>query len=140
MTLSITRTLITAIATAGIAAVSFAAPAHADPPLLNGTYTGDGGAEEFLWTISSACTAAGCKANVASNQGWTSVATLTDGQYRFTVTKPDGVICVDGSYAPAYISLAIDPVTLNGTISSDSNYDCPGGNLSQTPFKLRKVG
>jgi len=140
MKLTITGTLVTAVAMTAVAASGFAAPVHADPPLLNGTYTGDGGSDEFLWTISSSCAANGCTANVASNQGWTNVATLTDGRYDFTITKPDGVICDDGSYAPAYISLSVDPVTLNGTVSSDSNYGCPGGHMSLAPFKLRKIG
>jgi len=138
MTLKITRTLATAAAMAVVAAPGFAASAHADPPLLNGKYSGVD--NEFVWTISSNCATNGCKANVASNQGWTSVATLNNGRWNFRVTKPDGVICDDGSYAPAYISLSIDPVTLGGTISSDSNYDCPGGDITTSPFQLRKVG
>ena len=66
--------------------------------------------------------------------------TLTNGRWNFTVTKPDGVICTDGRYEPAVISLSVDPVTLAGVVSADSNYGCPGGNLSQSPFQLRKVG
>ena len=71
---------------------------------------------------------------------WTSVAKLNNGRWDFTITKPDGVICTDGHYEPAYISLSIDPVTLGGTITTDSNYGCPGGDITQAPFQLRKLG
>ena len=65
--------------------------------------------------------------------------TLVDGKWNFKITKPDGAICTDGSYAPAYISLALDPATLAGTITTDSNYDCPGGTITQAPFQLHQV-
>ena len=137
---SISRTLFTAAAASAVAALGFAAVAQADPPLLNGTYTGADGDPANVWTIASNCGITGCTANIASNQGWTSVAKLVNGRWDFTVTKPDGVICPDGRYEPAYISLSVDPVTLGGFITTDSNYGCPGGNLSQAPFQLRKVG
>lgn len=137
MTLHITRSLATAAALVATAAV-LAAPASADPPLLNGAYTG--GDDQNVWTIATSCGAAGCTGTVASNQGWTVPTTFANGTWNFTVTKPDGVICDDGSYAPAYISLAVDPVTLAGTISTDSNYACPGGDISQVPFQLRAAG
>jgi hypothetical protein len=140
MMLTNSRTLTTFFAATAVAATNFAASAHADPSPLNGTYTGAGGTAEFLWTISSNCGATGCTAHVASSQGWTSVATLTDGRWNFTVTKPDGVICDDGRYEPAVVAMSIDPVTLSGVISSDSNFGCPGGHLSATPFALKKVG
>lgn len=135
--LRITRTLVAA-AVAATAATSLAGPAAADPPLLNGVYAG--GDSENLWTVTSSCGAAGCTATVSSNQGWAVPATYTNGRWNFQVTKPDGVICADGRYEPAVISMSVDPVTLAGVISADSNYGCPGGILSQTPFQLRKVG
>lgn len=140
MKLTTTRRLAAALATTAVAAAGLAAPAFADPPLLNGTFTGDGGADEFVWTIATACADGGCTGTVSSNQGWTSPTTFTDGRWAFMVTKPDGAICDDGSYAPAYISLSVDPVTLDGTISADSNYGCPGGQVSETPFQLKQVG
>ncbi len=139
MNQTIRRTLATAFAMTAVA-VGLPGLAQADPPLLNGTYTSDGDADAFLWTIATNCGGNGCTGSVASSQGWTVPAILTAGRWEFTVTKPDGVICDDGRYAPAYISLSVDPVTLSGTLSSDSNYGCPGGDISQSPFKLRKVG
>jgi len=131
------RTVASSI-TAATAAVVLAATAHADPALLNGSYAG--GDSENIWTIATSCGDAGCTGTVASNQGWSVPTTFADGRWNFVVTKPDGVICADGSYAPAYISLSVDPVSLAGTISTDSNYGCPGGDISQTPFQLTKVG
>jgi hypothetical protein len=121
-----------------VAAVTFAGPAHADPALLNGTY--GGGDAENLWTIATTCAGGPCTGTVSSNQGWSVPTTFSGSTWNFVVTKPDGVICQDGSYAPAYISLAVDPVTLGGVITLDSNYDCPGGTITRTPFQLRKIG
>ena len=140
MKLVVTRTLASAIPVAmAITAVAagLASPALADPPLLNGTYSG--GDVLNLWTIATTCGTAGCAGSVSSNQGWTVPATLVNGMWAFKITKPDGAICDDGSYAPAYISLTLDPATLAGTITTDSNYDCPGGTITQAPFQLRQV-
>ncbi|MCI4673759.1 hypothetical protein [Candidatus Mycolicibacterium alkanivorans] len=82
----------------------------------------------------------GCTANLASNRGWTSVATLTNGRWNFTVTKPDGVVCDDGSYAPVSIAYSVDAATLAGTVTADSNGDCPGGQVTRAPFRLQKIG
>ncbi|MEU0496860.1 hypothetical protein [Mycobacterium sp. NPDC006124] len=133
----VTRTLASAAAIIA-AAVGTASPAHADPPALNGTYSG--GDVLNLWTFATTCDPTGCTGSVSSNQGWTVPATFADGMWNFKITKPDGAICSDGSYAPAFISLALDPTTLAGTITTDSNYDCPGGTLTQAPFQLHRVG
>lgn len=132
-----TRVTVAAFAMTAVAALGFAASAQADPPLLNGTYAG--GDDENVWTISSVCGITGCTGTVASNQGWTSPMTFTDGRWNFSVTKPDGYVCDDGSYQPAVIYLTIDPVTLGGVLSADSNGACPGGITTATPFQLRLV-
>ena len=36
--------------------------------------------------------------------------------------------------------MSVDPVTLGGVLSSDSNYGCAGGILTQSPFQLQRVG
>ena len=64
MTLTITRGLVAtgslaaliALGTAG--QVGTAGQAHADPPLLNGTYDIDGGDEDAYWTATSTCATA----------------------------------------------------------------------------------
>lgn len=134
---SITRALGAAVVLAA-AGIGCAASASAEPAQLNGSYSG--GDEDMVWTISSNCEAGNCTATVASNQGWTKVATFHDGSYHWIVTKPDGAVCDDGSYAPAFITISLDPVTLRGTVATDSNYGCPGGQLSQEPFQLHKIG
>lgn len=136
--MTIRRTLATAFAMTAVAAVGFAAAAHADPPPFNGTYSG--GDAYSVWTVSTNCPTNGCTGTVASNQGWSVPTTMVNNLWEFIVTKPDGVICPDGSYAPAYISLAVDPVSLNGTITTDSNYSCPGGQVTQQPFTIAKIG
>ena len=125
------------VAAAGLALSVGAGAAHADPPLLNGNFTGGDAAN--TWTIASTCAPAGCTGTVSSNQGWSSPMTLHNGEWYFFVTKPDGFVCSDGSFAPAVIHISIDPATLTGVLSADSNGVCPGGITSATPFQLKQV-
>ncbi len=140
--MKITRTLTTAFAAAAVAAMGFAVSAAADPVLINGTYAVKGGDDGAVVTASSNCAPIvdGCRANLSSSVGWTSVATLTNGHWDFIVTKPDGVVCDDGSYAPVRIAYSVNASTLTGTVTADSNGDCPGGQITQAPFQLIKVG
>lgn len=120
------------------AAVIAAGPAYADPPLLNGVY--QGADQEFAWTIATSCGPAECHGSVTSNQGWTSPMSLIDGHWHFSVTKPDGAICADGSYAPTIIRVSIDPVSLGGVVTNSSNGECPGSTLASRPFQLHQLG
>ena len=131
------RTLTCALAAAG--ALAFAAPASADPA-LDGTYSMVGGSDQFYATVTSSCVTEGCTAGIVSNRGWTSVATLTDGRWNFSITKPDGAICDDGNFAPGVIADSLDAATLAGTVSTDSIGQCPGGQVTQGPVQLQKVG
>ena len=137
MNQTITRTLATAFAMTAVA-VGLPGLAQADPPLLNGTYTSDGDADQFLWTIATNCGGNGCTGSVASNQGWTVPAILTGGRWEFTVTKPDGVICDDGRYAPAYISLSVDPVTLEWNAVQRLQLQLPGRRYQPVPVHAEK--
>lgn len=123
-----------------IAAVALAGAAASDPPLLNGTYSSADGDPYNVLTIATSCDPTGCTGTVASNQGWSTPTTFTDGRWVFTVTKPGGLTCDDGTYEPAVVSMSVDPVTLSGVVSSDSNYGCAGGIVTQSPFQLQKVG
>ena len=129
-----------AMAAPAIAAMALAGGATADPPLLNGTYGSSDGDPYNVLTITTNCGPAGCTGTVASNQGWTTPTTLTDGRWVFTVSKPGGLTCDDGHYEPAVVSMSVDPVTLNGVVSTDSNYGCAGGVVTQSPVQLQKVG
>lgn len=142
MNVKITRTLTSAAALAAAAALGFAVSAGADPAAINGTFAVKGGDDGAVVTAASSCNPVvnGCTANLTSTVGWTSVATFTDGKWNFTVTKPDGIVCDNGSYAPVRIAYSVNAATMNGTITADSNGDCPGGQITQAPFQLVKVG
>lgn len=132
--------VLTAVTAPVIAAVALAGAAAADPPLLNGTYGSADGDPYNVLTITTSCGPTGCAGTVSSNQGWSTPTTFTDGRWVFTVTKPGGLTCDDGHYEPAVVSMSVDPVTLSGVVSSDSNYGCAGGIVTQSPFQLQKVG
>jgi len=142
MNVKITRTLTTGVVLAASAALSFAASASADPAAINGTFAVKGGDDGAVVTAASSCNPVvnGCTANLSSTVGWTSVATYTNGRWNFTVTKPDGIVCDNGNYAPVRIAYSVDAANLNGTITADSNGDCPGGQITQVPFQLTKIG
>lgn len=129
-----------AVTAPAIAVLVFAGAAAADPPLLNGTYGSADGDPYNVLTIATSCGPAGCTGTVSSNQGWTTPTTFTDGRWVFTVSKPGGLTCDDGHYEPAVVSMSVDPVTLAGVVSSDSNFGCAGGIVTQSPFQLQKVG
>jgi hypothetical protein len=138
MTLHINGSLAAACATAAL--LGFAAPAQADPAPLNGRYTAVGGSDQFYVTATSSCATEGCTASLVSNRGWTTVATLSNGRWSYSVTKPDGVICGDGSFADVIIRYSMDANTLSGTITADSNGECPGGQVTEVPIQLTKIG
>jgi len=137
LSLRIVRTSFRAAAVCA-AAILCAGPASADPPLLNGEYQGPD--QEFAWTIATSCSQTDCNGTVSSNQGWTSPMSLSDGQWHFTVTKPDGGLCADGNYVPAVIQVAIDPASLGGVVTTSSDGECPGSTLSSKQFQLHQVG
>lgn len=134
------KTLAVACALAALSPLGFAAPAFADAVPPNGRYMIDGGSDQFYVTVSSTCATDGCTASIVSNRGWTSVATLSGGRWNYNVVKPDGVICGDGSYADIVIRYSLDANTLAGTVTADSNGECPGGQVTQGPIQLTKVG
>lgn len=137
-----TRSLSGCAALAAVAAVGFAASASADPAALNGKYTVAGGSDQFFVTATSTCPAAseGCTASLVSNRGWTAVATLAGGRWNYNVVKPDGVICGDGNFADVVIRYSIDANTLAGNVTADSNGECPGGQVTQFPVQLTRIG
>ena len=135
-----TRTLAMAGALAAVTALGSAGPAYADPTPLNGKYAAAGGSDQFYVTVVSNCATEGCTASLVSNRGWTSVATLTNGRWNYNVTKPDGVVCGDGNFAAVVIRYSVDANTLAGTVTADSNGECPGGQITQAPIQLTKVG
>lgn len=138
MTRSSRRALLGAGALSAVAVLA-AAPAWA-AVAPNGRYNVVGGSDQFYVTITSNCATEGCTANLVSNRGWTSVATLRNGRWSYSVTKPDGVICADGNYANVVIRYSVDANTMAGTVTADSNGECPGGQVTQAPIQLVKLG
>ena len=116
-------------ATLAGAAVASAGQAFADST-LDGKYSVVGGSDQFFVTATSNCATEGCTANLVSNRGWTSTAVLSNGTWSYSVRKPDGVICGDGNFADIVIRYAINANTLTGTVTADSNGECPGGQVS----------
>ena len=133
------KTMAVACAAAALAAVGLAAPAQADPSLLNGTYDIDGGDQDAYWTASSTCATDGCVARIVSNVGWSGNAVMNNGRWNLTVTKPDGVVCSDGNYAPIVIAYSVDAASGAGTMTADSNGNCPGGQITAAQFQIRKI-
>ena len=132
-----------ALATAGAlsaSALALSALALADAAALDGKYAAVGSSDQFYVTAVANCATEGCTASLVSNRGWTSVATLSNGRWNFNVTKPDGVVCADGNYAAIVIRYSIDANTLAGNVIADSNGECPGGQVTQFPVQLTKVG
>jgi len=125
---------------AAAAVLGPAGQALADPPLLSGTYDIDGGDAEGYWTATSTCATDGCVARIVSNVGWSGNAVMNGGRWNFTATKPDGVVCGDGSYAPVVIAYSVDAVTGAGILTADSNGNCPGGQVTAAQFQIRKIG
>lgn len=132
--------LATAVAVPTIAGVALAGTAHADPRLVNGAFIETNGDPLNVFTFETGCGPTGCTGTVSSNQGWTTATTLTGGRWVFTVSKPGGLTCDDGSYEPAVMSMSVDPVTLGGVLSSDSNFGCEGGTVTTSAFRLERVG
>ena len=137
-----TRRITAAAALAATAALSTAGLAAADPSSLNGRYAAANGSDEFYVDATSSCATvtAGCTASLVSNRGWTSVATYNNGMWTYSVTKPDGVVCADGNFADVIIRYVIDANTMVGAVTADSNGECPGGQVTQAPIKLTKIG
>lgn len=136
MNRAFTRALTAAVLASGTA-ISTAGLAHAD---LTGRYSVVGGSDQFYVTAIPACDTEGCTASLVSNRGWTAVATLHNGTWTYNVVVPQGTICPDGNFADIVIRYAIDNNTLAGTVIADSNGECPGGQVTQGPIQLTKVG
>lgn len=136
MNRAFTRAL-TAAALAAGTAITTAGLAQAD---LAGRYAVVGGSDQFYVTATPTCLTNGCTASLVSNRGWTAVATLNNGTWTYNVVKPQGAICADGNFADIVIRYAIDNNTLAGVVTADSNGECPGGQVTQAPIQLTKVG
>ena len=64
---------------------------------------------------------------------------INGGRWNLTVTKPDGVVCDNGAYAPVIIAYSVDAVSGAGTVTADSNGECPGGQITAAQFQVQKI-
>jgi hypothetical protein len=131
-------TLSAAFVVAGAVAMSFASPAQADPPLFNGVYNADAEGVLGQWFVGSTCATEGCTANITSTSGWSSEATLSGGQWKWTVDNPRGTVCDDGSTFPSTVTYTIDAEALSGTAAGPDLCLTPPGS-SSTRITLTKV-
>lgn len=142
--MSDTRGIAASIAFAVVAAVGFAAPAHADD--FSGTYDLNFGADNVAtWTI----TPCGGEpfipcVQVAQTGGkmqpWNGEADLSVGKWTMVVDRPDAIGCADGKTFPALTTYSWDAVTLSGWVSVYNNGVCGGEPRTlSAPFTLTKV-
>lgn len=120
-------------------AIACAGSATADPA-LNGVFAMDGGDDITEVTVASVCGPSGCTGTVVSNLGWSSPAKYQNGRWYFAYSRPDGFVCPDRTLAPVTVHYSVDPVAMTGVMSADSNGDCPGGVITETPFRFHRVG
>jgi hypothetical protein len=116
-------------------------PVAASEPTLTGTYTAHYPSGTSTWRIASRCESAGCFAHVISSEGWSRDAQFSATNWTLTwIDRPDGMVCPDGSTAPAFTVWSWDAQTLVGTISVAHGAACgnppvPPGTL-RAPFSL----
>ncbi|MCV7194226.1 hypothetical protein [Mycolicibacterium brumae] len=122
---------------AGATALICAGPAAA--ALQDGVYAMDGSDGMSEVTVTTNCLPTGCATLVSSNAGWVAQAQESNGLWYFSYTRPDGQICPDRTFAPVTVHYAVNLNTMSGVMSADSNGDCPGGVINQTPFSFHKV-
>jgi hypothetical protein len=87
------------------------------------------------WTVGSACNQSGCFAHVTSDQGWSQVAQLSADRWTMVwVGRPDGMICADGTTAPANVTWSWDAESLVGSVSASHGAAC--GNPPLPPGRV----
>jgi hypothetical protein len=157
-------------ATALIAGVAVAPPAHAAEWALNGTFTATSNGEwarsndifhkqnsvRAIWTISSQCSyPTECTGSVTSDQGWTAPIYQTGGEWYVKHVVPQWIPCPDGSSADGFQIFRFKRMTPDGDTTDPSSSTLigedattgPSGACGRSlaiiitmPFKLVQVG
>lgn len=119
-------------------------PMASAEPNMNGAYTAHYSGGTSRWTTTSWCDRAGCNTKVTSDQGWTRVAQYVDQRWVIEwIGRPDGVVCADGSTAPATDTWWWDAQSLVGEFTATHGAVC--GNPPVSPgrvdsqFSLTKI-
>jgi len=136
----------TGIVIAGAAAciagsVVLAAPALSDGPVFKGTFlfvSEDGSTN--TWVVTPCGTA--CARVVSDSSQVDADAQLMNGQWTFTYIHPTGWACDDGTDAPATRRVAVDAVTLHGTVAQGPDNVCGEIDVVDEPFTftLNQIG
>lgn len=139
--MTIVRRLPAAFVLTGATALALAGVAQADPDLFDGTYTAAAGTTTATWTVTLTCATDGCTADITSTSGWSSQATLGEGQWTWTVDQSTAIVCDDGRTFPGQNTYTLDAVTLTGTVSGADNGECGDSSAAQasTPLTVTKA-
>lgn len=126
----------TAATSAGVA-ILLAAPAHADS--FTGTYLHTAPGTKSTWVVTSC--GAGCT-HVDDSDGWSADAHLVNGQWTFSIDRPDATKCRNGSRAPGTALYSVNPAKLVGTVVTTNPAPCELAAGYSTPiyFILTKAG
>lgn len=118
-------------------AVCVAAEARADD--FNGTYVQTGPGTQSTWFVTSC--GPGC-AHMADSSGWSADAHVVNGQWTFSVDRPDATVRRNGSRAPGTALYSVDIPKLVGTVVTSNPAPCELASGYSTPlyFVLSKTG
>jgi hypothetical protein len=118
------------------AAVWLATPAQADD--FSGTYIRTGPDGQSTWIVAPC--GPGC-AHVADSTGWSADAHWINGQWTFSVDRPDATKCINGAWAPGTALYSVNPAKGAGTVVTSKPGDCPlaGGYSTPIYFTLTRA-
>ena len=118
------------------AAVWLASPAQADE--FSGTYIRTGPDGQSTWIVTPCGN--GC-AHVADSTGWSADADWINGQWTFSVDRPDATKCINGALAPGTALYSVNPARGAGTVVTSKPGPCPqlGGYSTPMYFTLTRA-
>ena len=118
------------------AAVWLASPAQADD--FSGTYVRTGPDGQSTWNVTPC--GPGC-AHVADSTGWSADAHWINGQWTFSVDRPDATKCINGVWAPGTALYSVNPARGAGTVVTSKPGPCPlaGGYSTPIYFTLMRA-
>jgi len=134
---------LTAAAIVAGGAVCFASPVRADD--FSGAYLRTGLGTQSTWFVTPC--GPGC-AHVADSSGWSADAHMVNGQWTFSIDRPDATRCRNGSwapgtslYSPGTSLYSVDAGKLAGTVVTSNPVPCELAAGYSTPiyFTLTKA-
>ena len=143
---SITGALAAAFVSATVAAaipMGFIAPANADPSPLSGRYAIVGGAEGFYVNVTSNCATRHRRMHRQPRQQPRLDQRRHPERRRLELHRHQARrrrSAPTVATRRSSIAYSVDAATLAGTITANSNGDCPGGQVTQAAFQLQRIG